>query len=70
MHHPDAPLMKGLSPSAAGRAIGRQLSASSGIVSTAESCLTQGNTPSPGGPHLVTDQYRGIKAWPPRPKLG
>lgn len=53
---PGSPFNEGLSPSGAKGAVVRQLSAPSGIVSTAESCFTKGHTPSLGGLHLMTDQ--------------
>lgn len=60
---PFFPFNDGLSPSGAGGSIVRQLSAPYGIVSTAESCLTQGHTPSLGGLYLMTDQNGDVKAY-------
>lgn len=69
-HLPDPPLMKGLVPQLPGDAVGRQLSAPSRIVSTAERFLTRRHTPSLGGPHSMTDQYGETKAQPSRTQPG
>lgn len=55
------PLIEVLIPSAAGCAIGRQLSALVGISSTVGCCLTQDHIPSLGDPHLMTDQRGGTR---------